>query len=193
MTTTKVILEGQMGRDLGREWEFENLRSARHAISMIDANTGKALRWIRDNLEKYANYRVVCEYDDGRKEELENISYAEMNQRGASVMRFVPMVSGASGVARVVVGVVMVVAGAVFQQPWAIKLGAAIALGGVAQLLAPKPNMQQRQEEQEGKASYYFNGAVNVTTQGMPVQLIYGRCRVGSQAISAAITVDQLL
>lgn len=190
--TTTVILEGVMGKALGREWKFQNIRSARHALSMIEANTGKALKWVRDNLKAYSSYRVICEYEDGRKEELESQSYAEMTQRGACVMRFVPVITGASGVVKVVVGVVMIAAGVVFGQPWAVKLGAALALGGVAQMLAPKPKAQSGSEG-ESRNSHYFSGAANVTEQGRPVQLIYGRCLVGSQAISAAITVDQLL
>ena len=190
---TTVFLEGVMGRELGREWKFQNIRSARHALSMIEANTGKVMAWIRSNVKRYATYRVVCEYEDGRKEELGDTSYSEMSQRGAKVMRFVPMISGASAVGRIVVGAVLMVVGFIVPgMQWAITIGASLALGGVAELLAPKPKSQSKTDE-DGKASYYFNGATNVTNQGSPVQLIYGRCLVGSQAISAAISVDQLL
>lgn len=192
--TTTVILEGVMGKALGREWTFQNVRSCRHALAMVEVNTGKAKRWIRENLQKYANYRVVCEYEDGRKEELVTQEFSDMTQGGVKTMRFVPVISGASAVARVVVGVVMMVA-SFWCGPFAANvfaMGAALALGGVAELLAPKPKTASEAQE-EGKSSYYFNGAVNVTAQGSPVQLIYGRCLVGSQAISASMTVDQLL
>lgn len=182
-----------MGKALGREWSFKNIRSARHALSMIEANTGKAFAWVRENLEKYANYRVICEFADGRKEELESKSYAEMMQRGIVTLRFVPLIAGASAVARVVVGVVMIVVGVIWQQPWAVQMGAAMALGGVAEMLSPKPNSKKASEEDSGKNSHYFNGAQNLSNQGAPVQLVYGRCKVGSQAVSAAITIDQLL
>lgn len=192
MTATTVILEGPMGKALGREWTFQNIRSARHAISMINANTGKAFAWVRDNIKKYANYRVLLEYEDGRKVDLDTQSYAEMRQPGVKTMRFVPVISGASGAVKTVVGVVIMVVGAYFGQGWAVKLGAAIALGGVAQMLSPKPSKNKSSEE-SSKSSHYFNGAANLTDQGAPVQLIYGRCLAGSQAISAAMTVDQLL
>ena len=190
---TKVILEGAMGVALGREWTFQNIRSARHAMSMIEANTGKAMAWIRDNLQKYRLYRVICEYADGRKSELDTPCYQNMTQRGVSTLRFVPMPEGASGVARAVVGVAMVVVGAITGQTWAVQLGIGLALGGIAEMLAPKPKTNSSATEEEKRNSHYFNGAVGISGQGAPVQLIYGRCKVGSQAISAAMTVDQLL
>lgn len=189
--TTTVILEGPMGKALGREWKFQNIRSARHAISMVNANTGKAFAWVRDNLKKYANYRVLLEYEDGRKADLDTREFTDMKQRGLKTLRFVPMVAGASGVARVVVGVVLMVA-SIWVGPWAFTAGASLALGGVAELLSPKPK-KQAASESSNTNSHYFNGAANVTDQGSPVQLIYGRCKVGSQAISASMTVDQLL
>lgn len=191
--TTTVILEGAMGAELGREWKFQNIRSARHAMGMIEANTGKAMVWIRNNLQKYRLYRVICEYADGRKSELDTACYQNMTQRGVSTLRFVPMAEGASGVMRTVVGLVIMAVGAWTGQTWAVQLGAGLALGGVAEMLAPKPKTNTGGKEEATKNSHYFSGAANVSTQGMPVQLIYGRCKVGSQAISAAMTVDQLL
>lgn len=179
-----------MGKALGREWKFQNIRSARHAIAMVNANTGKAFAWVRDNLKKYANYRVLLEYEDGRKADLDTREFTGMKQRGLKTLRFVPMVAGASGVARIVLGVAIMIVG--WGNPAAISIGASLALGGVVELLSPKPK-KQTASESENTNSHYFNGAANITDQGAPVQLIYGRCKVGSQAISASMTVDQLL
>lgn len=67
-------------------------------------------------------------------------------------------------------------------------LGAALILGGVAQMLAPTPKAGSRAETKENP---YFNGAENTTQQGVPVPIGYGRAIVGSALISANITVEQ--
>ncbi len=66
------------------------------------------------------------------------------------------------------------------------QFGLAMVIGGITQLLfkPPKPNIGSRSED---KASYNFNGAVNVSQQGNVVPVGYGRLRVGSLVISANI------
>lgn len=188
---TKVILEGPMGKEFGREWAFA-INSPREALSMVNANKPGVFNWIRANLQKYATYRVVCEYEDGRVEELDKDAY--MLKGRPALIRFVPLVEGASDVVRTIVGAILVVVGVVYEQPWMVNIGASMMIGGVIEMLSPRPKMDERNgAEGEGKSSYYFNGPANTTNQGVPVQLVYGRMLVGSHAISAAVTVDQLM
>jgi hypothetical protein len=63
----------------------------------------------------------------------------------------------------------------------AFSVGVSLALGGIAQMLAPQPKFDGPQEEQQ--PSYVFNGAVNTTAQGQPVPVGYGRMIVGSAVI----------
>lgn len=70
-------------------------------------------------------------------------------------------------------------------------MGMSLALGGVAQLLAPKVKAESK-EAVENKPSYIFNGAVNTVAQGNPVPILYGRMRVGSQVVSAGITSNDI-
>lgn len=49
---------------------------------------------------------------------------------------------------------------------------------------------KKNDNEEEG-TSYYFNGAQNTTRQGVPVPLIFGRCKVGSAVISSSINVTE--
>ena len=72
----------------------------------------------------------------------------------------------------------------------AFSVGVSLALGGVAQMLAPQPKFDGPQEEQQ--PSYVFNGAVNTTAQGQPVPVGYGRMIVGSAVISAGISVEDI-
>ena len=189
---TAVYLEGPMGKALGREWNL-HVNSPREALALIEANGVRVKHWIRQNLEKYSHYRVVCEFPDGRREELSEEEYKTLVMR-PSVIRFVPLVVGAGGAVKTILGIVLIVVGAIFQQPWLMKLGATMVLGGIIEMLSPRPkNNDATNSERKDKTSYYFDGPVNTTGQGIPVPLIYGRVRCGSHVISAAVSVDQLM
>ncbi len=54
------------------------------------------------------------------------------------------------------------------------------------------PSSPPNAENGESRNSYVFNGAVNVTTQGGPVPVGYGRMIVGSVVASMGITVREL-
>lgn len=191
---TKVILEGPMGKQFGREWEL-NINSPHEALRMIDANKPGVFGWIRNNLEKYSRYRVICTYQDGTEAHLSDEEYKL--ERKCTSIRFVPVIEGAggNGIFQTILGIVLIVVGVVFEMPNLVYMGAAMAIGGVAAMLAPKPKLGDlgAGTERKDKTSYYFDGPANTTVQGVPVQLIYGRCMVGSHAISAALTVDQLM
>jgi predicted phage tail protein len=72
------------------------------------------------------------------------------------------------------------------------NIGVALMLGSVIEALSPKPT-QSDPSARKDKTSYYFDGPVNTSVQGVPVPLIYGKIRAGSHAISASLTIDQLM
>jgi len=63
----------------------------------------------------------------------------------------------------------------------AFSFGASLVLGGLATALSKAPPAPTYGN------SYLFNGAVNTTSQGNPVPILYGRLMVGSQVASAGI------
>ena len=67
-------------------------------------------------------------------------------------------------------------------------IGAALILGGVVELLSPRP----KKDDKADTNSFYFDGPTNTEQQGSPVPLIYGRMLVGSHPISASISVDEI-
>jgi len=86
-------------------------------------------------------------------------------------------------------------------------IGAGLILSGTAQLLSPQPadlpgltgtNARrdsfdpQNNDPADNRASYIYNGAVNLTAQGNPVPLCYGRMRVGSVVVSAGISTADI-
>lgn len=192
---TKVILDGPMGKQFGREWELD-VSSPREAIRLINANNPGFIGWMRQNAQKYSKYAIVCKIGD-RIEEFSEEQYREQEGKFDEI-RFVPIIEGAGNVFRIVVGVVLLIVDYMTcyaSGGYLSAMGAALILGGVAGMLAPKPNMSQGSvgNAADSRSSYYFDGPANTTSQGAPVPLIYGRCMVGSQAISAAVTVDQLM
>jgi predicted phage tail protein len=71
-------------------------------------------------------------------------------------------------------------------------LGAAIALGGVAQVLSPTPTLAGGSASQDRKESFLFGSAENVTAQGGPVPLVFGEWVTGSVVISAGLNTEEL-
>lgn len=138
----------------------------------------------------------------------ENRSDTEQIHLGASkVVKIVPVVAGAGGLGKVVLGAALIVAS--FYMPTyfttqglfaatnlssiASSIGWSLVLGGVSQMLFSPPKMKMNSGERpENLPSYAFSGAVNTTGQGNPVPICYGRLRVGSQVISSGLSVAQL-
>lgn len=194
---TEVILEGPLGKAFGRKWQLA-ISSPAEALRMVDVNRPGVFAWIRQNLEKYDRYKIICEYEGGRADQLDIDGYS---MQGKPVrIRFVPIVEGAGATGRVILGAALVAAGMVataYGNPITGKVlfsvGVSLIVGGVIEMLSPQPKMPNVTNANDG-TSHYFNGPVNTTAQGVPVQLIYGfNVMVGSHAISADVSIAQLL
>ena len=119
------------------------------------------------------------------------------------MIRIIPVVIGSkkAGLLQTVLGAVLVVVGALgatIGQAWGgaawgpatMKIGAAMMLGGVVQMLSPQPAGLASKQDAENRASYAFGGVTNTAAQGNPVPLLYGRRRIGGAIISAGIYVE---
>ena len=73
-------------------------------------------------------------------------------------------------------------------------IGAAMLLGGIAQMISPQPNISPliRGKEAARLESFSFSGINNTSQQGLPVPIAYGRVFAGSAVLSAGLDVDQL-
>jgi predicted phage tail protein len=189
---TTVRLDGVMGAQFGKEWNLA-VSSPSEALRMIEANKPGLRAWMVQNIATYDAYKVVCVYDDDREEALDDESYG-LQRTGLKMIRFTPVVSGGKGggIFGIVVGAVIVAVGIVTENPFLIKVGATLILGGVIQALSPTPDTKNTNNDGANATSYYFDGPINNEQQGAPVPLIYGRVQVGSHTISASISVDEL-
>ncbi|XKE45761.1 hypothetical protein LG302_01050 [Halomonas organivorans] len=123
-------------------------------------------------------------------------------------LHLLPAVAGAggdSGLGKVIAGVALVAAAGAFipataaiagvgVQSTVAGLGISMALGGVAQMLAPSPQVGDygSRERPDQRPSFLFDGPVNTSTQGLPVPLVYGRVRAGSVVISAGMNAEEI-
>lgn len=79
-----------------------------------------------------------------------------------------------------------------------VGMGAALVLGGVAQMIAPTPSMASVNSvggttgTSDPRESYSFNGVQNTSRQGVPVPIIFGEVICGSVTVSAGIDVAQV-
>ena len=87
-------------------------------------------------------------------------------------------------------------------------IGVSMILSGTAQLLSPQPADlpgltgasggrgnsfdPANNDPADNRASYIYNGAVNLTAQGNPVPICYGRMRVGSVVVSAGVSTTDI-
>jgi len=74
-----------------------------------------------------------------------------------------------------------------------LGVGSSLALGGVAQLLSPVPQISAGDNgEQDPRKSYSFSGIQNTARNGVPVPIVYGQTLVGSVTISQAVDVADI-
>ncbi|WP_242383223.1 hypothetical protein, partial [Escherichia coli] len=115
-----------------------------------------------------------------------------------AVIHLLPRIAGAKngGVFQIVAGAVLAVVG--YALSWtgvgAVigNLGVAMMLGGVAQMLAPKPKTPRTQTTDNGKQNTYFSSLDNMVARGNVLPVLYGEMRVGSRVVSQEIsTADE--
>mgnify|MGYP006924875531 CR=1 FL=1 len=199
---TKIILEGEFAKVAKKKVWMLDCSSPAEAIQLISVNTGGAIRrWIREHLKDYKICEVECTYEDGRSEQLDTETF--QMERQCKTIRFLPIFAGAggnNGVLQTIVGVVLIVVGAILAYPsggssttmmqfgWSmIGAGVGMALSGICTMLMST----SKDDDDDSSSNYYFNGAQNTTNQGAPVPLVFGRCRVGSAVISSGIDITQ--
>ncbi len=126
--------------------------------------------------------------------------------KGSEEIHLVPVVIGSkrAGLFQTILGVALIGAAIVFSPAglgvfsatggWTTMAytSAAMALGGVVQMLSPQMGGLRMRQGPENKPSYAFGGPVNTTAQGNPVGVLYGTREIGGAIISAGIyTEDQ--
>lgn len=195
MSEVKTIrLYGPMGVRFGRTHRFA-VGSTAEAVQALCSQIPGFERYLTESKENGLTFAVFV----GKK----NLTEENLHDPvGQDDIRFAPVSIGSKrgGVLQTIVGVVLIVVGAVItglSYGWAapvggamVKMGIAMVAGGLVQMLTPMPKASAA-DTKDANASYTFNGAVNTQAQGNPVPLVYGRLIIGSAVISASIKANQ--
>lgn len=113
-----------------------------------------------------------------------------------AIIHIVPRMAGAKsgGLFQVVLGAALVVASiwmpglSIAASNIMFSLGASMALGGVAQMLAPKAKTPGVKQTDTGKQNTYFSSLDNMVAQGNPLPVPYGEILTGSRVVSQEIS-----
>ncbi|MGY0145275.1 tail assembly protein [Edwardsiella tarda] len=133
-----------------------------------------------------------------------SVTPADMAQRlreplpDGVVIHIIPRTAGAKrgGIFQIIAGVAMIAVAWWNPAGWLgasaitgmYAAGASMALGGVANMLAPQPSAPSMRAADNGKQSTYFSSLENMAAQGNPLPIPYGEMLIGSRRISQMIS-----
>ena len=173
-----IKLYGVLGKKFGKEFHLA-VESTREAVKALSVQVPGFEQFMLTAHEQGLTFAVF--QDD------ENISEDQIDfETGAKVIKIVPKVIGAggNGILQTILGAVMIVVGVITQQYWAVGMGVGMMVGGIAQMLAPKVDTED-QNQDGNKANKGFGGAVTTIAQGNPVPILYGQREVGGFIVNA--------
>jgi predicted phage tail protein len=196
----EVKLIGELGRRFGRSYSFV-ASSPREVISALSNQIEGFKDYLCGAHERGIGFRLV----DG---DAEGMGYEEA-MMGCKQLIIAPVITGGGTFGKILLGVALVALAFVsfgvgscicwlccYCRKFTIgsgilfSLGTSLVLTGIASLLTP-PVEQPR--ETERKDSFLFDRATELTTQGQPVPLLYGKFLAASPLIiSSAITTQQV-
>ena len=206
MGTIEVKLLGELGRKFGRSYQFV-ADSPRQIISALSHQLEGFKEYMVNAHENGIGFRLV-------DADMEGMDYENVLMPCKRLI-IAPVVTGSGGVGRILLGVALiglafvsfggsVAAGSLFAgfaagQGFALgsgilfSLGLSMVLSGVSALLTPAVKLDNMNSDSERKDSFLFDRATELTTQGNPVPILYGRFLAASPLIiSSAITTQQV-
>lgn len=192
----KITLLGELGEKFGRT-HFFSVRTVGETIRALSANFPGFEKYLARSTEDNVGYQVLL--GDKETETNEELLYPLGK---IDTITIAPVIAGSGAVLRIVLGVVLIAAGAIISAPGLgsspefggplIGLGISLIVGGVVQLLTPVPKIDGPQEKDANKPSYFFNGPINTTAMGQPIPIFYGEGIVGGAIASAGISVEDM-
>ena len=197
MQLIQVKLLGELGRTFGRSYEFM-ANSPKDIMSALCNQLTGFKQFMVEAHEHGIGFKVI----DG---DPEGMDYANFTM-GCRKLIIAPVVSGSGAIGRILLGIALValafipgvggiVLGTIGKTALQLgsvlfSLGTGLILTGIASLLTPPV---ETPKETERKDSYLFDRATELTSQGAPVPLLYGRFLAESPLIiSSALTTQQV-
>ena len=211
MQLIEVSLLGELGRKFGRKYSFM-ASSPKDVFSALCNQLQGFKQYMENAHENGIGFRLVDDDPEG-------MDYANFAM-GCRRLIVAPIVSGGGTIGRILIGVALVALAFVPGIGWAagvaatsssallggiggtvgsfmlsgtimFSLGSSLILSGIASLLAPP--VSNPKSDTAKKESFLFDRAAELTTQGNPVPILYGRFLAASPLIiSSAITTQQV-
>ena len=205
-TGMKVVKVYGKLRELLGQCRFElNVSTPAQAFKALLVNFPQLERFILDSEKDGVSYRMMVGRQHIGEQNFEDLALP-FGER--EVFSIAPAIAGAGGnFGRILLGAGLI--GASFLFPGAglfggggvvatgtlatvgtglSAIGAGLVLGGVAEMISPTPQPQQRKEAEQLE-SFTFSGIVNISRQGIPVPVVLGRAYAGSVVISSGLDV----
>lgn len=116
---------------------------------------------------------------------------------GGKSIRIIPCVMGADGdFGKIILGAALIVGSTFLPLGWGmaakmmVSIGASMALGGVAGLLASPPDPSSYEQDKRNPSYLFSGGGVNPISQGIPVPVLMGRMEIPGVRISGGLNSD---
>lgn len=190
----KVKLLGELGRKFGRSYEFMAL-SPKEVLSALSNQLDGFRDYLRGAHENGVFFKLVTADPEG-------IDYNEC-MMPCDTLVIAPVITGAGGsgmsIGKILLGAVLiglafvpgigtVAATGAFSSIGTVLfgIGGSLLFGGIAELLTPTPKQPKETEQ-----SFLFDRAVDLTSQGLPIPLLYGEFLAASPlVVSSAISTE---
>jgi predicted phage tail protein len=198
MQMVEVKLLGELGRRFGRSYRFM-ANSPKDVISALSNQLTGFKDYLTGAHEDGIGFRLVDEDADG-------MDYEKVMMPCRQLV-IAPVISGGGTLGKILLGVALIALAFIPGVGTAVAVGAAkasftaigsllfglgtsLVLSGVAALLTPPVKTP---EETEVTDSFLFDRATELSSQGAPVPILYGRFLAASPLIvSSAITTQQV-
>ena len=186
---------------------YGNLRKYGRRFDLHVGTAAEALRLLMVQLEGFrqdlerGSFQVRFKKSDLSEENLKE----GLHEQAEGVLHIVPRVQGAGknfgAIVNIVIGIVLVIvswpsggaAGWSYMTAAGVLSGAAMVIGGVAQLLTKVPSLDDLQDGADASKNSNFSNLQNTIGQGTVVPVAYGRVRIGSKVISQGLETRRTL
>lgn len=173
LTTVKLL--GEAGRLFGREFHLD-IRTPAEGLRALMSQIPGFREYLRDSHDAGIVWRVVTEDPLGLDEE-------GLHWPCSRRLVIAPQPAGRGAVGKILIGITLIVVGAIVAFPTAgggiplITAGVGFLFSGIAQLITPTPLNNQQQNQQN---SFTFDRSNINTQQGSPVPVLYGERIIGA-------------
>jgi predicted phage tail protein len=192
-----IILHGELATEFGDKFDVDIDHPAEGYRALACQLPG-----FKEKI-RAGQFYLVREMPNGEFAVTENMFYLGMNE---CRFHIIPIVEGANskGVGKIILGIALIGAsfipglqGVAFiglqslgtVAHIAALAGIGLALGGLAQILAPQPT---NQPATDAKNSFLFGGNINPSGQNIPVPLAFGRMRIPGIPVATQIVTNEV-